>query len=348
MKFFHISHTDLDGYSCQLISSKIFPEGNFYNANYGLEVKISIDAVLKEMRDFKEEEIFFLISDLNLTLDESKSLNREINKLNNEGFKIKLQLLDHHATGKPSSLKYDWYFLDVSRSATKIVYDYFIEHYNEFEAMCTDEFKKLIEAVDDVDIWHENDEYFEFGKVIMRIISHSQEINPTLFPNENRNYRFYLLNRAMDFIHMNDAHIVLDDNIQNLKKQYLRLDEKNDTIDNLMSKYLVYLLENKKEDFAVYYNGHKGILTFSLANISIPANTFLKANTDFDFFVNLGRRGSTGFRATGNIDVAVLASKLNGGGGHPNASGGSFRDFKETTDYTKVKKYFEEKLKAIS
>ena len=347
MKFFHISHTDLDGYSCQLISSKIFPNGNFYNANYGLEVKIAIEKVLEEILNFKDEDIFFLISDLNLTLDESKSLNRSINKLNNEGFNIKLQLLDHHATGKPSSLKYDWYFLDVSRSATKIVYDYFTTNYDEFKSMCSDEFNKLIEAVDDIDIWHENDEYFEFGKVLMRLISHSHEINPVLFPDENRDYRYFLLNKAMDFIHMKDAHIVLDDHIQNLKKQYLRLDEKNDTIDNLMSKYLVHLLENKKEEFAIYYKGHKGILTFSLANISIPANTFLKANPDFDFFVNLGRRGSTGFRATGKIDVAKLAADLNGGGGHPNASGGSFRDFKETTDYKKIKQFFEEKLKAL-
>jgi len=348
MKFFHISHTDLDGYGCQLISKKIFPNGKYYNANYGLEVKTSIEIVLNEIIKYKNEDIFFLISDLNLTLDESKNLNRDINKLNNEGFNIKLQLLDHHVTGKPSSLKYDWYFLDVSRSATKIVFDYFMENYKEFDSLCTDTFKLFIEAIDDVDIWCEDDPYFEFGKVIMRLISHSYEINASLFPQENRTYRLSLLEKAMNFIEQEDGHIKLDDEIQNLKKEYLKLDDKNDTIDNLMSKHLVYLLENKKDELTINYKGHKGLLTYTLMNISIPANTFLKANKDYDFFVNIGRRGSTGFRATGNIDVSVLASKLNGGGGHPNASGGSFKDFKETSDYFKVKDYFVSKLNSIS
>lgn len=348
MKFFHISHTDLDGYGCQFISKKIFPNGKYYNANYGAEVKLTITKVLNEIKQLKDENIFFLISDLNLTLDESKSLNKNIDKLNNEGFNIKLQLLDHHATGKPSSLKYDWYFLDVTRSATKIVYDYFIKNYKEFDSLCSPTFKLFIEAIDDVDIWCENDPYFEFGKVAMRLISHSFEINSTLFPDENRAYRLALLEKAMEFIHLKDGHIALDDEIQNLKKDYLKLDSKNDTIDNLMSKHLVFLLENKKDELTIEYNGHKGLLTFTLMNISIPANTFLKANPSYDFFVNIGRRGSTGFRATGKIDVAVLASKLNGGGGHPNASGGSFKDFKETSDYHKVKEYFNNKLKNIS
>jgi oligoribonuclease NrnB/cAMP/cGMP phosphodiesterase (DHH superfamily) len=348
MKFFHISHTDLDGYGCQLISKKIYPDGVYLNANYGAEVKSSIDAVLAEISLHKTEDIFFLISDLNLTLDESKRLNRDINKLNNEDYKITLQLLDHHATGKPSSLKYDWYFLDTTRSATKIVFDYFTEHYIEFDGLCSDTFKLFIEAIDDVDIWHEDDEYFEFGKVAMRLISNSYEINPTMFPNENRNYRLKLLNKAMEFIDKKDGHILLDDDMQNLKKDYLKLDDKNDTIDNLMSKYLVYLLEDKKDHLTIYYKEHKGLLTFTLSNISIPANTFLKANPDYDFFVNIGRRGSTGFRATGNIDVSILASKLNGGGGHPNASGGLFKDFKETNNYGTIKDFFIDKLNSIS
>jgi oligoribonuclease NrnB/cAMP/cGMP phosphodiesterase (DHH superfamily) len=348
MKFFHLSHTDLDGYGCQLVSKKMFPDGHYINANYGMEVKNSIAIILEQIIQNKEENIFFLISDLNLTLDESKKLNRDINKLSNEGYTIQLQLLDHHVSGKPSSIKYDWYFLDTNRCATKIVFDYFSENYSKFDSLCSDNFRIFVEAINDVDIWHENDEYFEFGKVIMRLIANSFEINPTMFPNDNRDYRLKLLDNAMPFIYKDDGHILLDDEIHHLKKNYLKIDDKNDTIDNLMSKYLVHLLENKKEELTVYYKEHKGLLTFTLTNISIPANTFLKANPDYDFFVNIGRRGSTGFRATGNIDVSLLASKLNGGGGHPNASGGSFNDFKETNYYGTVKSFFIDKLADIS
>ena len=346
-KLFHISHTDLDGYGCQLIAKKIFPDGTYYNANYGLEVKSNIKTVLEQIEELPNEEIFFLISDLNLTTDESKSLHKNINKLNENGYKIKLQLLDHHATGKPSADKYDWYFLDTSRCATKIVFDYFSENYSEFLPSCSEGFKTLIEAIDDVDIWHDEDPYFEFGKVAMRLISQANEINSTLFPIRNRKYRLDMLEKAIDFIDEKDGHIKLDDNIHFLKKQHLMLSDKTDTLDNLSAKYLVYLLEDKKEELTIYHDGHKGLLTFTLTNISIPANAFLKANPDFDFFINVGRRGSVAFRADGKIDVSKIAQAIAGGGGHPNASGGSFRQWKETIDYQVVKDFIEHKLNDI-
>ena len=82
MKFFHISHTDLDGYGCQLITKEYFKEGSFYNANYGLEVKLSIKKVLEDLLQYKEEEIFILITDLNLTFIEAKELDKDVNDLN--------------------------------------------------------------------------------------------------------------------------------------------------------------------------------------------------------------------------------------------------------------------------
>ena len=57
----------------------------------------------------------------------SKNLHKKISQLIENNYKITLQLLDHHGTGKKSSEKYDWYYLDTSRSATKITYDYFCE-----------------------------------------------------------------------------------------------------------------------------------------------------------------------------------------------------------------------------
>jgi len=348
MKFFHMSHTDLDGYGCQLVSKKIFPNGMFYNSNYGVEVKSTITHILNLIKAFEEdEEIFWLISDLNLTLDESKNLSKAIQILNESGKNIKLQLLDHHATGEPSALKYDWYFLDVKRSATKIVFDYFMENYSEFDALCSDNFKLLIEAINDVDIWCEFDEYFEFGKVAMRLVSNANEINSTLFADENRNFRHYLLEESAQFITQPNGHILLDDAMHHLKKEYLMLDGNNDTIDNLSARYLVHLLKNKQDDLTVYYKEHKGLLTYNLFSISIPANTFLKENPDFDFFININRKGNAGFRANGKIDVSLLAQKLANGGGHPNASGAYFDDFKETSHYEVVKKYLIAKLEQL-
>ena len=345
MKLFHISHTDLDGYGCQLISKKIFPDGTFYNANYGLEVKLLIKKVLGQIENLsKEDHILFLITDLNLTTEESKNLNNSINRLKDNGLNITLQLLDHHGTGSKSANRYEWYYLDTSRSATKITYDYFIENFEEFNSKCEDGFKNLVDAINAVDIWLSDDNLFEFGKVCMSMVSRAFEINNILFADQNREYRHYLLSSAVKYINSENGHIKLDEDIYSLKKEYLKQNGKNDTIDNLSSLFLVNTLETVKNNLTVYYKEYKGLLTYTLGGISIPANAFLKANPDYDFFIDIGRRGKAGLRADNKLDVSLLAQKLAGGGGHPNASGCAFEDFKETVIYDDVKKFIQDKL----
>ena len=345
MKLFHISHTDLDGFGCQLITKEYFKEGSFYNANYGLEVKLTIKKVLSEILLYKEEEILFLISDLNLTFQETKDLDKEILKLIDNGYKIKLQLLDHHISGKKSADAYYWYYLDEKRCATKIVYDYIFEEYEGFDITVRTWLEPLVNAINAVDIWLDYDiKNFEFGKVIMSMISKVREVNNILFADLNREFRFYLLKEAAKYLDEIDGHIRLDNDIHILKKEFLKLSKKDDTLDNLAATYLVKTLVNIKDDLTVLCNGQKGLLTYCLGSISIPANAFLKANPDYDFFIDINKKGNASFRADGKIDVSLMASKISGGGGHVNASGGKFEDFKESIDYTEVKIYIQNKL----
>ncbi|MGB5793259.1 DHH family phosphoesterase [Poseidonibacter sp.] len=348
MTLFHISHTDLDGYCCQLITKEYFKKGFFYNANYGLEVKLTIKKVLEDILEHKDEEILLLISDLNLTNQESKDLNKDINKLIEEGFKIKLQLLDHHASGQKSADTYDWYFLDLTRCATKIVYDYFVENYNAFDEDTKKWLSPLVDAVNAIDIWLDHEtKNFEFGKVLLMMVSKAREINNTLFANENRDYRIHLLKESTRFLDEIDGNIKLDNELHSIKKEYLKLDEKDNTLDNLSASFLVKTLDEIKDTLTVTYKEHKGLLTFTLGSISIPANAFLKANPDYDFFIDVGRKGNASFRADGKVDVALMAAKLAKGGGHVNASGAKFDDFKETIIYDDVKKYVQKKLDAL-
>lgn len=348
MKLFHISHTDLDGYGCQLLTKEFFKQGFFINANYGLEVKQSITKVLEKIQENLDQEILLIISDLNLTMGEAKDLDNEISQLNAQGANIKLQLLDHHITGEKCAAKYDWYFLDTSRCATKIVYDYLYDEYEGFNEKENSWIKPLVDSINAVDIWLEHEtNNFEFGKVLMRMVMQAGEINSMLFSDENREYRIWLLKTASRFLNEPNGHISLDDNIHAIKKEYLKLDEHNNTIDNLSARYLVQTLENKKEELSVYFKGHKGLLTYSLGSISIPANAFLKSNKEYDFFIDISRRGSVSLRANGKLDVSVMAQKLANGGGHPNAAGAKFDDFPETINYDDVKKYIQEKLKRI-
>jgi len=292
----------------------------------------------------KNEEIFLLITDLNLNNDEAKKLNRTINTLNNDGYNIKLQLLDHHGTGQKFADKYDWYYLDTKRCATKITYEYFKENYKEFDVLCEDNFDILVESVNAVDIWLDDSKYFEFGKVCMTMIAKAQEINNILFANQNRDYRLWLLSNTIKYLKEEDSNIKLDEAIYYLKKEYIKLDNKNNTMDNLSSQYLVKMLDDKKDQLTVYHKEHKGLLTFTLGGISIPANAFLKANKDYDFFIDISRRGKASFRADGKLDVAKLAGKIANGGGHPNAAGAAFDDWKETIKYKEVKNYIQKKL----
>jgi oligoribonuclease NrnB/cAMP/cGMP phosphodiesterase (DHH superfamily) len=348
MKLFHISHTDLDGYGCQLITKEYFKEGSFYNANYGLEVKLTIAKVLEEILNYKDEEILLIISDLNLTFQESKDLDRDINKLVEEGFSIKLQLLDHHASGEKSANAFDWYYLDNKRCATKIVYDYMFEQFDGFDSETIKWMNPLVNAINAIDIWLEDEIFnFEFGKVLMTMVSSAREINNVLFADLNRDYRHFLLKKATMFLNEENANIKLDSNIHSFKKEFLNQTKNDDTLDNLSAKYLVKSLADVKESLTVTYKGHKGLLTYCLGSISIPANAFLKVNKDYDFFVDIGRKGHASFRADGVVNVSIMAEKLANGGGHVNASGAKFDDFKETIIYDDVKAYLQEKLNKI-
>ena len=348
MKLFHLSHTDLDGYSCQLVTKEFFQEGFFFNANYGVEVKLSIKKILKDVEEFKEEEILFLITDLNLTFNEAKDLEKNINRLKEEGFNIKLQLLDHHATGKKSADAFNWYFLDTKRCAAKITYDYIIEEHKGFSTKVVSWLSPLIDAVNAIDIWLDHEENnFEFGKVLLSMISKVREINNVLFPDLNREFRLYLLKEASKYLDEEQGNIKLDNSIHGLKKKFLILDDNDDTIDNLSAKYLVNSLESLKDTLTVTYKGHKGLLTYTLGSISIPANAFLKANKDYDFFIDISKKGNTSFRADGKVDVSYIAQKLANGGGHVNASGAKFEDFKETIDYKVVKNFIQNKLDSL-
>ncbi len=97
----------------------------------------------------------------------------------------------------------------------------------------------------------------------------------------------------------------------------------------------------------VTYKEHKGLLTYTLGSISIPANAFLKANSDYDFFIDISKKGNASFRADGKVDVSLIAQKLANGGGHVNASGARFEDFKETIDYKVVKEFIQKKLDSL-
>lgn len=341
----HLSHIDLDGYSCQLVTAELFTNIHYYNANYGAEVMVRLREILR-LIDSQEEPSNILISDLNLTLDEAKFLDKAVKERNDEGKSVNLLLLDHHGSGQESADIFEWYRLDVTRCATKIVYEHALEFWTVSKELQV-WLAPFVAIVNAVDIWlmHE-EENFEYGKVCLRLVSESRELNRYIFDKEDRKYKFALLKEAAQMAKVTDAAIVLDEKIHSMKKNFFRVDA-NNTLDGLATAYIVKLIEIYKDRFTIFFRGHKGILTFSLGNTSIIGNGILRANDDVDFVIDVGGRGTLSLRADDKIDVSVLAKELAGGGGHPNASGGRLKHFKDKFIYEDVKKHIETLLKEI-
>ena len=212
MKVFHLSHTDLDGYTCQFIAKEFFKDIVFFNANYGKEVGVRIDSILKSIRsDFTQRlsakfelhnplSYLILITDLNLTLTESMNLNQKVQDLKEQGYEIELTLLDHHISGQECANKYPWYFLDSTRCASKITWEYLLEHYTLQTPASKPWLHNLVEMTNSVDIWLEDGYNFEFGKVAMGMISSSNELNRFMFEREHRFYKFRLIESTKDFL----------------------------------------------------------------------------------------------------------------------------------------------------
>jgi len=325
----HLSHIDLDGYSCQLIMRytpyKIFN----YNANYGAEVKQRLMLMLENIKKSKEKSII-LITDLNLTADEARWLNNEVNQTTN----IRIILLDHHGSGEESSKKHKWYYLDTSRCATKITYDYVKSNFKFDEPSWM---KHYVDVVNAVDLWKkEEHENFELGKVFMRLVNDMRELNRVMFAEYDSNYKLSVLENATKFLSNSDANILLDDNIHQLKKDFFKQD-KNDTLDNLSTAYIVNLLGALRSTNTIYYKGYKGFLSYTVGNTSIIGNGFLVQYPEYDFIVDVSYKGAISMRADNKVSVAQISKEWTNGGGHPNAAGGRIQGFKEQYRYDKVK-----------
>ena len=337
---YHLSHTDLDGYACQFLTSHCFDNIRFQNSNYGDEITGRLKIFFDQMLLDGAKSILLLITDLNLSLQQCQFIEKQIEKLQNfkSGVTFTIQLLDHHGSGKECAEKYPWYYLDTRRSATKITYDWLLE---KFGCNAIRRYSDLVDAINAIDIWLTEEKGFEFGKVLMGAIASSREVGRALFDDEDREHKFHMIRSANDLIEEQNAHIRLDNEMHAIKKAFFSKNRDDNTLDNLVADYLTDLLTARKKDLIIRYRDKTGILTFGIPNISVIGNAFLVANPDIDFILNISPNGSISLRSNNKADVSEIAATLAGGGGHPNASGGRIHNFKETYSYKDVKRFVE-------
>ncbi|WP_305862670.1 DHH family phosphoesterase [Helicobacter cholecystus] len=338
MKVLHLSHIDLDGYGSQYVAKHFFNDIAFYNANYGKEIMVRLGEMFCALT---KEKTLFLITDLNLTLQEASYVQERVCELKIEGYDIELKLLDHHISGAQSAEKFYWYFLDCTRSACKITFDTLIANYPLLDAQKEAWLRDFSTMVNSVDIWLSEGKYFEFGKVLMGAISGAKDPNRLMFEDKNREFKFELLERSKDFLYLPKGEVELDNALFLLKKEIFRGDPKKETMDNIFANYLVELLKEKKKECEITYKGKRGFLSYMLGCVSVVGNQFLCQNPEFDFFLDVNARGNISLRANGNCDVSEMAMQCFGGGGHKNASGGKIEGFKESFFYADIKQQIE-------
>ncbi len=336
---YHLSHIDLDGYGCQYLSQQCFNDIDCYNANYGPEVSARLGEIVTKIEqdkfihgDMQKNPIerLILISDLNLTTKEGTWIEKEAVRIG-----AKLQLLDHHATGASAAERFAWYKLDTSRCATLITYDWLQTHY-DFDKDNT--LAAIVQAINAIDIWVNDDDLFEYGKVMLGMISGAREIGRILFPAQDRAFKLSMIEEAKNRVTDTDAPIKLDDDLHQIKKSFFR-QEKNDTKDNLVASFVTALLTEDRQRLTIEYKGHKGILGYNVGNASIIGNACMVANDDYDFYMDINFRGNFSLRSNNKLDVSQMAAHIGNGGGHPNASGGKVEGYRDSFVYADVRKF---------
>ena len=337
---YHLSHIDLDGYGCQYLTQKCFNTIHCYNANYGPEVPARLSEIVKKIEQEKflhgdDMQALILITDLNLTTKEGNWIEQEALRVG-----AKLQLLDHHASGASAAERFAWYKLDTTRSATRITYDWLQEHYH-FDA--DNALATIVNAINAIDIWLNDDVLFEYGKVMLGMISGAREINRILFPEQDRAFKLSLIEAAKERVNEEDAPIKLDDDMHQMKKAFFRQTE-NNTKDNLVAYYVTDLLTKDKQRLTIHYKDAKGILAYNVGNTSIIGNACMVANEDYDFYMDINFRGHFSLRSNNKLDVSKMAEHIGNGGGHPNASGGKIEGYKDSFIYAEVRKFVQDHI----
>lgn len=359
----HLSHIDLDGYGAQFVASHFFTNITFYNANYGKEVSVRLKHIINTIKDSSNNDFLILVTDLNLTMSEAKFLQGEVDLLNAQGKKTSLILLDHHITGKDCAENYAWYHLDSTICASKITLNYLKENITSLcvgksqnlailnDSKQMESLTKFIDMIDSADTWKEDGFAFEFGKVALGMITQSKEFSRFMFDEYDVKFKFEMLKKAQQYLLdsnnnlRENAAVELDNNIFLFKKDILGGDKYKQTMEQILSQKQAQLLTENKQKYLISLNGKKGILTYGIGGISVLANLFLRQNSELDFFMDIGMRGTVSLRANGKCDVSEISKEIFKGGGHKNAAGGRIDGFKETFLYSEARLQVEAVLK---
>ena len=336
---FSLSHIDLDGYASQfLLKENLETKIHYYNSNYGNEIDKVLSNMFKKMKYIKEKKLL-IITDLNLTTSQCLSLDN----LRNDNFEI--ILIDHHITGKSSSEKFEWYFLNPNYCSTYLV-NQFLKENNLITKENQYFYDKFSSFVNSTDLYIENDIDFNKANYLSDIVFNDKIVN-NIDTVLNFKYKMYMIRSlSKQFIIENKTLSDVENYIYKTKEKFILNTLETDSLNDFLKSINPNNIENIQSDissshkltylfykhcdtskYSIIKNGRNlnYILYFNIGSSSYQkiSNWYLNDNENIDFAIHINYGGTLSFRTKkDNIDLAILSSKLFNGGGHQKASGG--------------------------
>lgn len=280
-KILLISHVaDEDGITPIILAREVFKEVDTILLNPG-----EVDEKLIENID-KYEEIY--ITDLSITEELASKIEE------NENYKNKIKLFDHHQTAlylnKYSFAKVIIEINGKKESATSIFYDYLLS-ISDCEILRKESTKGLVEEVRLIDTYDFKTEEEKRAK--------------------NLDYLFSILGRE-NYIEYFTHLIKENDTFAYNKGEKFLIKLQKDKVDN-------YITQKEKETIFANIDGYEVALVYAELYRSQLGNYLVeKYPIDFAVIINISRGIS--YRGKDKVDLSVFASNY-GGGGHKNASG---------------------------
>lgn len=306
-----VSHTDLDGYGCNVVGKIIDPNITCINVNYDILDETILDLIKDKKFDDPETTLF--ITDL----CPSDEVLDAIDKL-----RCDKHLYDHHKSNIGRTAKYSWAVVEPmiyhDKNIIQVSGTYLFltaKILNKFDGVYFDSLKMFCELVRAWDTWSWKEPDYENAE-------YAENLNRLFTGYKDKND--FVDHMVMDYALPNESfyNMYAEDmtRINTVKEQEeFALDYATKTL----AITTVYASDLNLDSDRKYNVG----LCFSVSNLSKTSDTILTSRPDIDFMIIISPHTKTlSFRTQkDDIDVSSIA-KIYGGGGHPKASGAPLRE----------------------
>lgn len=322
---YHLSHTDLDGYGAQFMLKAAGLQTHCFNADYR-DIPLAVDKIVEQIIEAGEP-ASLLMTDLNLTLDQAEQIDRRIKKLK---VPTTLQLLDHHATGADCAAKFDWYYLDTERCATKLAFESVADLMPEAQR---EQFALRADFVDMGDRWLKDELLFRKALYLLGLVMQDDHLAPPL-SDLKRQYRFHLIEWFFQAHERGENLEAIERGLYDARKKFLdgRIDDAqinnpelplNDKFHILAASVLdettVPLLDIDGVRTGVFFNWPHDVWRGVIMDM-------METRQKMDMAIGVRGNGKLSLRANPGVDAGAISAKYFRGGGHPGAAGGELRD----------------------